>query len=60
MAETTTRRTSMTVHQAIELLTKISQKHGNVELFFDCPRCNLSFSPDKVVAAAVHLTGDSK
>lgn len=47
----------MTVTEAIEQLTKIAAKHGSVEVYFDCPECGKSFTPNAVVTAAVHLGG---
>lgn len=46
----------MTLSAAITRLQKLLEQHGDVELFFDCPRCDKSFTPNTVVALAVHLT----
>ena len=46
----------MTISQAIEKLESLKSKHGNVEVFFDCPKCNESFKPTKIVGLAIHLT----
>ena len=45
----------MTISQMQEILTKLSQKHGNIEVFFDCPKCNESYTPNKVATIAVHM-----
>lgn len=45
----------MKCSEAIKLLEKLIDKHGDVELFFDCPECDKSFTPTKVVASAVHI-----
>jgi len=50
----------MTITKAIELLTRLQQKHGDVEVYFDCPKCGTAFSPNLIVAEAVHLTGEKK
>jgi uncharacterized C2H2 Zn-finger protein len=47
----------MKITDAVERLLKLREKHGeDVEVYFDCPWCGKSFTPDKVVGAAVHLT----
>ncbi len=36
----------MTVSQAITRLIAIREKDGNVEIFFDCPKCGTVTAPD--------------
>lgn len=43
----------MTIQRAIELLQKMKDKHGDVEVLFDCPTCGKSFRPDLVVPVAL-------
>jgi hypothetical protein len=43
----------MTVQRAIELLTAMKEKHGDVEVFFDCQHCGKSTRPEIVVAVAM-------
>ena len=50
----------MTIDQYIEVLKNIKKKYGNVEVYFDCPKCENSFSPNKVVALAAHVTEGKK
>lgn len=45
----------MTITKAIELLKLLHEKHGDVEVYFDCPRCSQSFTPGKLVAVAAHI-----
>lgn len=46
----------MNISDAIARLKKLEAKHGNVEVYFDCPKCGQSFTPNTTVAVAVHLT----
>lgn len=46
----------MTITKIIELLEKLKDKHGDVEVYFDCPQCLQSFRPNVAVAVATHLT----
>lgn len=46
----------MNTSEAIRRLQKIAEKHGDVEVYFDCPKCGQSFTPNTTVAMAVHLT----
>lgn len=43
----------MTVQRAIELLQAMKEKHGDVEVFFDCQHCGKSTRPNIVVAVAM-------
>lgn len=43
----------MTVQRAIELLQALKEKHGDVEVFFDCQHCGKSTRPTMVVAVAM-------
>ena len=50
----------MTLRDALDLLQDKLEKHGNVEVFFDCPHCEKTFAPNTVRALAVHLTEAEK
>lgn len=39
----------------IERLTKLSQKHGNIDVYFDCPQCKMAYTPDAVGTVAAHF-----
>jgi hypothetical protein len=43
----------MTIQRAIELLLKMKDKHGDVEVLFDCQYCGKSTRPTVIVAMAV-------
>lgn len=49
----------MKIDAAIAQLERVKAKHGNVEVYFDCPKCRESFTPNTVVGSAVHLTQKS-
>ncbi len=49
----------MTIQKAIELLTQLEVKHGNIEIFFDCQYCGKSTRPDVIVPMIV-VTGKVK
>ena len=46
----------MTISEAIALLDKVKLKHGDVEVYFDCPFCLKSHTPNTVTTLAAHLT----
>jgi uncharacterized protein (UPF0212 family) len=46
----------MTIDKAIAQLETIKSRHGNVEVYFDCPKCGQSFTPNVLVTLAVHIT----
>ena len=46
----------MKVSKAMELLARVMTKHGDVDVFFDCPHCQTAFTPDVLSTAAVHLS----
>ena len=50
----------MTITEAIDQLQKQRATYGEVEVYFDCPQCGESFTPNRVVAVAVHLTTRKK
>jgi hypothetical protein len=50
----------VTIKDAIDKLTFFRQKHGDVEVYFDCQSCGKSFTPNTVVGAAVHLSEEPK
>jgi hypothetical protein len=44
----------MTIEQAIKALEAQREKHGGaVEVFFDCPRCGVAYTPGVLVTQAV-------
>lgn len=43
----------MTIQRAIELLTQMKDKHGDVEVMFDCQHCKKSTRPNIIVAIAL-------
>lgn len=48
----------MTIDDAIEKLRKLGAQHGGqVQVFFDCPKC-VAFMPDMVGTAAVHIKAE--
>ncbi len=51
----------MRIIDAIKALERIKRQHGeDVNVFFDCPECHKSFTPNMAVAAAtvaVHVGG---
>jgi len=48
----------MTITEALQLLTTLKEKHGDIEVYFDCPFCGKSFAPTVVKAQAVHISGE--
>lgn len=38
----------MKIREAIKILQDVDRKDGNVEIFFDCPVCKVSFAPEVV------------
>ncbi len=40
----------MTIQQAIDRLTALHARHGDVEIFYDCGHCGKSTRPDVIVA----------
>jgi len=46
----------MKIDEAIVQLEAIRLYHGNIEVYFDCPKCGLSFTPSSVIRVATHLT----
>lgn len=47
----------MTLQEAIDRLTKMREKYGDVELYFDCPNCKQAYTPN-VVVPSVTAYGD--
>lgn len=45
----------MTISEAIEALERLKTRHGDVQVYFDCPKCGVSFAPDAVATVGVHL-----
>jgi hypothetical protein len=50
----------MKIGEMQEILIRLSQKHGNIDVFFDCPKCGQSFSPTVAVTLAAHLAEEKK
>lgn len=53
----------MTIDEAIKHLETVRAKTpgkdgGAIEVYFDCPFCEKSFTPNVLVKQAVHLTAD--
>lgn len=45
----------MKISRAIELLQRTKEKHGDIDVFFDCPKCLTAFTPDIVETVAAHF-----
>jgi hypothetical protein len=43
----------MTIQRAIELLMQMKDKHGDVEVMFDCQHCGKSTRPNVIAAVAM-------
>lgn len=51
----------MTIKVAIAWLQSLEVRHGSLNnVYFDCPDCKKSFSPDTVETSAVHITATKK
>lgn len=50
----------MTIAKAVEWLIKIQRKHGDVQVYFDCPHCKQAFSPGSIAIEAVVVNGEKK
>ena len=48
----------MTINEYIAQLLEIKRKQGDIEVYFDCPKCSCAFAPNKVVIIAVHITDE--
>lgn len=46
----------MQLKEAIRRLQAMLDKHGDVDVYFDCPTCRKSFTPNTLVSVAVHMT----
>lgn len=46
----------MTITEAIAQLVALQEKHGDVNVYFDCPFCERSFAPNVIKPVAVHLS----
>lgn len=41
----------------IERIQKLEGKHGGgIKVYFDCPTCKLSYTPDYLATSAIHMT----
>ncbi len=50
----------MTIAQAITWLESLRKLHGSqVEVYFDCPRCQHAFKPTHVTTEAVHVRAEA-
>ena len=48
----------MTVDEAIRWLNDIKAKSGgSLPLYFDCPKCEAAFTPDRAETVSVHISG---
>lgn len=48
----------MTVNEAIAFLLTVKAKAGGeLPLYFDCPKCEAAFTPNKVETVSVHIPG---
>lgn len=43
----------MTIQRAIELLQQMKERHGDVEVMFDCQHCGKATKPNVLVAMIV-------
>ena len=50
----------MKVSDARKLLDKVLEKHGDVEVYFDCPHCKQAFTPAFIETKAVVLNASPK
>jgi len=46
----------MTISEAVVQLQTLLKKHGDVDVYFDCPFCDRSYAPNVVKPVAVHLS----
>lgn len=42
----------MKISTASALLGELYKKHGDIEIYMDCPHCNKSSSPDVIIPVA--------
>jgi len=49
----------MTITEALQLLAKLKDQHGDIAVYFDCPFCGKSFAPNLVKTQAVHLSSET-
>ena len=47
----------MVITAAIQRLQAILQRHGDIEVFFDCPHCKQAFTPGLVEVEAIVVNG---
>lgn len=50
----------MKITVALAKLQTLKDRHGDVDVYFDCPKCGQSFAPSTAVAVAVHLSEGKK
>jgi len=50
----------MKIEEAIGYLRVLAGKYGNVDVYFDCPKCGSSYTPNTVGTAAVHISPEKK
>lgn len=51
----------MTINEAMNRLMDLkSQLGGDIEVFFDCPKCKESFTPSYIATIAIHFEAEEK
>lgn len=49
----------MIISRMIDKLKDLQKHYGDdVEVYFDCPRCDMSFTPNLVVSKTIHLKAE--
>ncbi len=46
----------MTISEIINLLENLKNKHGDIEIYFDCPTCEKAFKPSYITTQTTHFT----
>lgn len=49
----------MTIKEALHMLMATKNKHNNedIKVYFDCPNCETSFTPGRIVETSIHVKG---
>lgn len=51
----------MTIAETIKRLEEIKNKFGgDIEVYFDCPKCKESFTPSYIATIAIHFEAEKK
>ncbi len=51
----------MKIRDAIVRLQDLMNAHGpDTPVYFDCPTCGISFTPEAIATQAIHLKGEKK